>query len=96
MMEPFRSVIVDAVVLKLIKHQHLLVTDFSVQNGACYLSTKAKQIFVAAIEQQLSKQLSYQALAIQTDYRRIMDLQILLLKQHIMDDSTEFKPFTIR
>lgn len=96
MMEPFRSVIVDAVVLKLICNEILHPDDFHYENQACLLTTKAKKLFVTTMEQQMSKQLRYEALCIKTDYRRIMDLQVLLLKQSLLSDAIAFQPFSIR
>lgn len=96
MMEPFRSVVVDAVVLKLVKNNIINPIDFKYKDKACLLTTKAKKIFVTALEKQLSKALRYEALNIKTDYRRIMDLQILLLKQSLLNDKTMFEPFRLR
>jgi len=96
MMEPFRTVIVDAVVLKLIKNNIINPNDFSYRDNACLLTTKAKKIFITALEKQLSKELRYEALNIKTDYRRIMDLQILLLKQSLLNEAIIFKPFKIK
>ncbi|MCB1584515.1 MAG: CRISPR-associated endonuclease Cas1 [Xanthomonadales bacterium] len=96
MMEPFRTVIVDATVLKIIKNNILNPNDFKVINQACLLTSKAKKVFITALEKQMSKQLRYEALDIKTDYRRIMDLQILLLKQSLLGDEVHFKPFRIR
>jgi len=96
MMEPFRTTIVDAVVLKLIKNNIINPNDFHYKKQACLLTSKAKKVFITALEKQLSKQLNYDALNIKTDYRRIMDLQILLLKQSLLNDKIIFQPFKIR
>ncbi len=96
LMEPFRTVIVDAVVLKLIKNNIISPNDFKYERQACLLTTKAKKIFIASLEKQFSKELRYEALNIKTDYRRIMDLQVLLLKQSLLNDKIIFTPFRIK
>lgn len=95
-MEPFRASIVDSLVIKMALSRAISPDDFSLQDNACLISAKAKKNFIAAIEDKLAQLITYPALNITTDYRRIMDLQTLLLKQSILNPEIEFKPFRIR
>jgi CRISPR-associated protein Cas1 len=96
LMEPFRATIVDSLVIKLALSNALSLSDFTIKNDACFLSAKAKKLFITALENKLSQQICYSSLKITTDYRRIMDLQTLLLKQSLLNPDIKFKPFRIR
>jgi len=96
LMEPFRAPIVDSLVIKMALSRAISINDFSLENNACLISAKAKEVFIAALEDKLAQQITYPALNRTTEYRRIMDLQTLLLKQSLLNPTMEFKPFRIR
>ncbi len=94
LMEPFRPLVVDATVLKLINKQQLRPTDFVYQGEQCLLSQDALKIFITAIEEKCvatfhckqSKQLK--------DYRKAMSDQVLSLKTYLTQQS-EFLAFKV-
>lgn len=96
MMEPFRAPVVDATVLKLINSRAIAPTDFSFEGIACLIGKKARTLLIESIEARLQSQVEYRTLEIQTDYRRIMDLQGLLFRQFIMGEKSNFAAFRNR
>lgn len=96
MMEPFRAPVVDATVLQLVQAGAITPADFVIEEQGCFLTATAKTRFIHALENRLQQKLEYRQLAIKTDYRRLMDLQILMLKQHIQQPAQPFSAFRIR
>ncbi|RVT47832.1 CRISPR-associated endonuclease Cas1 [Rheinheimera sediminis] len=96
LMEPFRAPVVDATVLQLIFSGVLTPVSFSYQQQECVMDKTAWQLLVGALEAKLQKQVQYRALNVSTDYRRVMDLQTALLKQHLLNPEQAFKAFRVR
>lgn len=96
LMEQFRATIVDATVYKLTNSQQITPADFTQTEGGCQMNKHAYTLFVTAIEEKLQSQISHPTTLMVCDYRRIIDIQIELLKSAILDDSTSYEAFRIR
>lgn len=94
--EPFRSVIVDSTILKLVKQQKISPHDFSQNAKGCRLQPAARKAFITALEKTFQHEVQYRDQEIETDYRRIMDAQLLLLKHAVVDSSKAFTAFRVR
>lgn len=94
--EPFRAPIVDATVLKLVKQQKISPNDFKETTKGCRLESKARKVFIGALEKTMQQEVQYRDQQLETDYRRIMDAQLLLLKQAVLDGNQDFKAFRVR
>lgn len=94
--EPFRAAIVDSTILKMIKQRKIMPAHFSHDANGCKLLPPARQLFIAELEFQLQKEVQYRDKDLATDYRRIMDAQLLLLKQSVLNHSNDFAAYRIR
>jgi len=78
LMEEFRSLIVDSLVIKLVNKKILSPTDFTYPNpsGGVYLTDPARRIFLKHFEARICEKTSYPDLKEQVSYRRVIQLQI--------------------
>ncbi|MBQ4863005.1 CRISPR-associated endonuclease Cas1 [Pseudoalteromonas sp. MMG013] len=94
LMEPFRSVVVDACVLKLINKGQVTQSDFVFQSGQCQLTSQALKCFISEIEKKFSATFQCKQSKHLLDYRKAMDNQILSLKAHLLQKH-EFITFRV-
>jgi len=78
LMEEFRSLLVDTLVMKLVNKKILSPTDFSYpnQSGGVYLTDPARRIFLKHFEARICEKTTYRELKEQVSYRRVIQLQI--------------------
>ena len=76
LMEEFRAMVVDTVVLNACLNHQLTPRDFSERNGEQVLSTEAARVFVRAIETRLNTERRHPHNNELLDYRRMMDAQV--------------------
>jgi CRISPR-associated protein Cas1 len=96
LMEEFRAPIVDATVYKLINRGTLTLHDFEYIQDQCHIKKDGLGVFLRALEDKFNRQLIHPSSQELTDYRRIIDRQISLLKQSITQDSDHYEVFRIR
>ncbi len=99
LMEPFRAPVVDSTVVQFLASSAITPADFLYDNGACLISATAKKRFITAMESKLQASVQFRELGITTDYRRVIDLQILSFKQALVTknaDNRHFYAFKIR
>jgi CRISPR-associated protein Cas1 len=94
LMEEWRSVIVDSLVLKLVNQKIVRPTDFTYPNemGGVYLEGAARRVFLKHFEERLSSQVSHPDVGNQVSYRRAIQLQIKRYKRCLLD-SVVYEPF---
>jgi CRISP-associated protein Cas1 len=85
LMEEFRSVIVDTLVIQAINQNVIRPTDFNwpQEGGGIYLNESAKRIFLKAFETRMSQLTTHPDLKTQVSYRRVIHLQIRRYAQSI-------------
>nr|WP_272482534.1 CRISPR-associated endonuclease Cas1 [Vibrio alfacsensis] len=96
LMEPWRPLVVDEVVLKLILRQTLKASDFVQTDQGCILLERGKKIFVQAFEQRMQQRFTHPDLKIKTDLRRFIDLQVLELRQLLLTKDGSLTPLRLR
>jgi CRISPR-associated protein Cas1 len=96
LMEQFRATIIDATVYKLINSKKITLSHFDTNQNACTLSKEGFVIFLNAIENKLQSKISHPFTTNICDYRRIIDIQISLMKKAIKEDSSKYEAFLIR
>ena len=89
LLEIFRTIIVDTLVLKTILNGQFNATDFTQTNGIYSLSDNGRKRFIAIFEQKMQQQLIHPILGYPTDYRALINWQIRQFKSAICDDSNE-------
>ncbi len=94
--EEFRPVIVDSVVLNILNHRILAASDFVVELGAYRLKPEKRTIFFTKLEERLNEEVSHPIFGYKTTYRRCLELQVRLLAKFVTGEIGEYPPFLAR
>jgi CRISP-associated protein Cas1 len=96
LMEEFRSIIADSVVLNVINHRIVTEKDFQEELGVVHLKPDARKTFYAKFEERLQEELQHPYFGYHTSYRRCMELQARLLGKSLTGEIPAYLPLGIR
>lgn len=96
LMEEFRPVIADSVVLTLLNTRVLQAEDFETELGACRLTAAGRKRFYAQFEERLNTEIEHPVFGYKVTYRRCLELQVRLLAKWLVGEVPEYPPFTVR
>ncbi len=104
LMEPFRPLIADSVVLQAVNRPSLTLHDFqrapagspSAPRYAVYLTPQARRKIIALYEQRMATRAFCPSLHQRTTYRRILRLQAQQFARFLMGKSSAWQPFAPR
>lgn len=96
LMEEFRPVIADSVVLTLINNRILGRDDFIEEFGAWRLKDGARRTFLQKFEERMNTEIRHPAFDYAVNYRRSMHIQARLLAKVLMGEIEEYPPFKVR
>ncbi len=96
LMEEFRPVIVDSVVLTLLNKRMLTPDDFVIELGAYRLKDERRKVFFTQFEERLNEEVSHPIFGYKTCYRRCLELQVRLLAKCLTGEIEEYPPFHVR
>ncbi|HEV2579506.1 MAG TPA: type I-D CRISPR-associated endonuclease Cas1d [Ktedonobacteraceae bacterium] len=96
LMEEFRPVIVDSVVLNILNHRILTSNDFVVELGAYRLKQEKRTLFFTKLEERLNEEVNHPTFGYKTTYRRCLELQVRLLAKVLTGEISEYPPFLAR
>ncbi len=96
LMEEFRPIIVDSVVLNIVNHRILTAQDFEEELGVVLLKPAARKTFYAKFEERLLEELQHPHFGYRTSYRRCIELQARLLAKWLADEIPEYPPLYVR
>jgi CRISPR-associated protein Cas1 len=99
MMEEFRAIIVDAVVLNLVLNRSLTPEQFSPPdaiNKACVMDKEARKVFIRELEKKLNAPIRHPVSGLQLDYRRCLEHQVHQLAAVVQDREKRYKAMVIR
>lgn len=96
MMEPFRPLIADSVVLMSVNNGELRPKDFIVAAGGCNLTESGRKKFIAAFERRLNQDVTHPLFKYRISYRRLFEVQARLLLRHLAGEIPHFHVFTTR
>ncbi len=97
--EEFRAIVVDTVVLNLVLNRRIDPDDFTAPTGddkPCLLGDRSKKLFIRELEKKLNSRLIYPANDQQLDYRRCMEHQVLHLARVIQGKDETYNPLILR
>lgn len=94
LMEEFRSVVVDSMVMAIVNQKVLRPTDFTYPNaeGGIYLEDRARRVFLKHFEERISSEVSYPGMAQPISYRRAIQRQVQHYKK-CLTSSLRYEPF---
>jgi CRISPR-associated protein Cas1 len=96
LMEEFRAVIADSVVLTLINNAMLTLRDFLVWRGACQLTEEGRKRFFQAYEQRRATVVTHPVFGYKMSYGRMLEVQARMLAGYVRGDYPEYTGFTVR
>ncbi|NDJ19046.1 type I-D CRISPR-associated endonuclease Cas1d [Myxacorys almedinensis] len=95
LMEEFRPLIADNVVLAVLNNRELQPKDFTESLGAYRLSDAGRKAFLQAFERKLSDEFKHPVFEYRCTYRRSIELQARLLARHLQE-GVPYKPLVLR
>jgi CRISPR-associated protein Cas1 len=91
--EEFRPIIVDSVVLTMLNNRMFTINDFVVELGAYRLKDERRKVFFTKFEERLNEEINHPLFGYKVTYRRCVELQVRLLAKYITGEIEEYTPF---
>jgi CRISPR-associated protein Cas1 len=95
-MEEFRAVIADSVVLGLINNRTVTPEDFVVWREACQLTEEGRRKFFVGYEQRKATVVTHPVFGYKMSYSRMLEVQARLLAAYVRGDVPLYTGFTVR
>ena len=96
LMEEFRPIIADSVVITLINNRRIKPTDFTQSHGGWYLKENCRKVFYAAYETRKNETITHPVFKYKLTFRRAMELQVRLLAKYLTGEIEQYTPLTVR
>lgn len=96
LMEEFRPILADSVVLNICNHRLLTPQDFQEELGVIYLKPDARKKFYAKFEERLQEEIQHPQFGYRTSYRRCIELQARLLAKWLSGEIATYPPLSVR
>ena len=96
LMEEFRPIIADSVVITLINKRQIKPDDFMQSHGGWFLNDAARKRFYAAYEGRKNDTITHPVFKYKLNFRRAIELQVRLLAKYLMGEIETYTPLTIR
>ncbi|WP_052888238.1 type I-D CRISPR-associated endonuclease Cas1d [Thermogemmatispora carboxidivorans] len=96
LMEEFRPLIVDSVVVKLLNKHMVRRDDFEELFGTYRLKKEPKKRFLAALEERFQEEITHPVFGYRVSYMRCLELQARLLAKYLTGEIARYQPFLVR
>jgi CRISPR-associated protein Cas1 len=96
LMEEFRPIIADSVVIGAVNNGVLDENDFVVTATAAALTSAARKRFLQAFERRLDELVTHPVFGYRLSYRRVLDVQARLFARHLTGEIDEYPEFVTR
>ncbi|MDD2466495.1 MAG: group II intron reverse transcriptase/maturase [Desulfobulbus sp.] len=99
MIEEFRSLVVDAVVLNLVLNGKVQPQDFTFpddENDHCFMHDNARTVFIRAFEAKMNAAVTHPVSGLHLDYRRCMEQQVRELAAVVRGRQERYRPMILR
>jgi CRISPR-associated protein Cas1 len=96
LVEEFRPIIVDSVVLTLLNKRMLTLNDFLVELGAYRLKDERRKVFFTQFEERLNEEVIHPLFGYTVTYRRCLELQARLLAKVLTGEIDEYPPLLVK
>ncbi|MEA5625866.1 type I-D CRISPR-associated endonuclease Cas1d [Nostoc sp. UHCC 0251] len=98
LMEEFRPLIVDAVVLSLINKRSLTLTDFTTEplSGAVSLTKEGLHTFLRAYQQKKLSNFKHPVMGNKCTYQESFEIQARLLSKYLMNEIDKYPPLILK
>ncbi len=95
-MEEFRPIIADSVVVTLINNRRIKPKYFTQSHGGWYLKDHLRKVFYAAYETRKNETITHPLFKYKLTFRRAMELQVRLLAKYLTGEIEQYTPLTVR
>ncbi|MEN9249511.1 MAG: type I-D CRISPR-associated endonuclease Cas1d [Gloeomargarita sp. GXS_bins_116] len=95
LMEEFRPLVADNLVLTVLKNRELKRQDFCDSLGAYQLTEGARKTFLEAFEKKIQDEFQHSVFGYRCTYRRAIELQARLLARHLQE-GVPYQPLVLR
>ena len=96
LMEEFRAIIADSVVLTLINNETLTIKDFLIWRESVQLTEDGRKRFFECYEQRKSTVVTHPVFGYKMSYGRMLEVQARMLAAYVRGDIPEYTGFTVR
>ena len=96
LLEEFRPIIVDSVVLTMLNKRMLTRDDFVVELGAYRLKDERRKVFFTQFEERLNEEVVHPLFGYKVTYRRCLELQARLLAKALTGEIDEYPPLLVK
>ena len=96
LMEEFRPLIVDSVVLNLLNNRQLEAKDFVSELNSYRMTDTTKRLFLEKFEDRMQEVISHPVFEYKVTYRRCIELQARLLAKYLTGEVPQYTPFVVR
>lgn len=96
LMEPFRPLVADSTVLRLLNTRAVDSGHFRQAAEACYMNEAGRKAFFAAYEQRKAQEITHPVFAYACSYSRIFEMQARLLARVAVNELDTYPPFEVR
>lgn len=96
LLEEFRPVIADSVVLTLINNEMLTPDDFLTWRQSCQLTEGGRKKFFQAYEQRKATVVTHPLYGYKMSYSRMLEVQARMLAAYVRGDVPAYSGFTVR
>jgi CRISPR-associated protein Cas1 len=96
LMEEFRPLIGDSVVLTVINNGEVKPDDFISAMGSVSLTAAGRTRFIEAYERRMSQEITHPVFGYRISYRRVLEVQARLLGRYLAGEIPEYPSFTTR
>lgn len=96
LMEPFRPIVADSVVIRMINNGEVSRSDFVSRMGAVNLKPGGRRKFLQAFEARLAQEIAHPVFGYRADYRRVFEIEARLLARHLLGEIPTYSPLVTR
>jgi CRISPR-associated protein Cas1 len=96
LMEEFRPLLADSVLLTLVNGRRLTRGDFVGRAGTMALTVGGRRTVISAFERRMATEVVHPLFGYRVTYRRALELQARLLAATLVGDVPEYRPFVTR
>jgi CRISP-associated protein Cas1 len=96
LVEEFRPIIVDSIVLTMLNKRILTHADFVVELGTYRLKDERRNIFFTQFEERLNEEVTHPLFGYKVTYRRCLELQARLLAKALTGEIDEYPPMLVK
>ncbi len=96
LMEEFRPLIVDSIVLSLVNTKALSQGDFLVHPTGCALSEHGRRTYLLAYERRMDQLVTHPLFGYPVSYRRVLEIQARLLTRYLLGEIGQYPSFVTR